>query len=164
MTSFSKILGQSWKVKLRKVKLLKFKTFNFDLKFYWNWSFFHYEKIMRFKKSPQLPGAGRTRAWHHHESHTPISPGSILLCKYLANVTLNIFAASVLLVTLRYTNEILLSDCYSNTIFYVHIHILVLFKVNSLHHQIHSLHCWFHRCKIHFQSVPGFDMSLQVHK
>ena len=25
---------------------------------------------MRFKKSPQLPGAGRTRAWHHHGSHT----------------------------------------------------------------------------------------------
>ena len=36
---------------------------------------------MRFKKSPQLPGAGRTRAWHHHESHTPISPGAILLSK-----------------------------------------------------------------------------------
>ena len=33
---------------------------------------------MRFKKSPQIPGAGRTRAWHHHESHTP-SPGAILL-------------------------------------------------------------------------------------
>ena len=29
--------------------MLKFKTFNFDLKFCWNWSFFHYEKIMRFK-------------------------------------------------------------------------------------------------------------------
>ena len=48
--------------------------------------------------------------------------------------------------------------------FYVHIHTLVIFKVNSLHHQIHSLHCWFHRCKIHFQSVPGYDMSSQVHK
>ena len=55
--------------------------FNFDLKFCWNWSFFHYEKIMRFKKSPQLPGAGRTRAWHHHGSHTPTSPGAILLGK-----------------------------------------------------------------------------------
>ena len=55
--------------------------FNFDLKFCWNWSFFHYEKIMRFKKSPQLPGAGRTRAWHHHGSHTPTSPGAILLSK-----------------------------------------------------------------------------------
>ena len=31
---------------------------------------------MRFKKSPQLPGAGRTRAWHHHKSHTPTSPGA----------------------------------------------------------------------------------------
>ena len=32
---------------------------------------------MRFKKSPQLPGAGRTRAWHYHGSHTPTSPGAI---------------------------------------------------------------------------------------
>ena len=30
--------------------MLKFKTFKFNLKFIWNWSFFHYEKIMRFKK------------------------------------------------------------------------------------------------------------------
>ena len=36
---------------------------------------------MRFKKSPQLPGAGRTRAWHHHGSQMPISPGAILLSK-----------------------------------------------------------------------------------
>ena len=36
---------------------------------------------MRFKKSPQLPGAGRTRAWHHHGSHTSTSPGAILLSK-----------------------------------------------------------------------------------
>ena len=41
----------------------------------------HYEKIMRFKKSPQLPGAGRTREWHYHGSHTPTSPGAILLGK-----------------------------------------------------------------------------------
>ena len=34
---------------------------------------------MRFKKSPQLPGPGRTRTWHHHGSHTPTSPGAILL-------------------------------------------------------------------------------------
>ena len=36
---------------------------------------------MRFKKSPQLPGAGRTRAWYHHGSHTPTSPWAILLSK-----------------------------------------------------------------------------------
>ena len=36
---------------------------------------------MRFKKRSQLPGAGRTRAWHHHGSHTPTSPGAILLGK-----------------------------------------------------------------------------------
>ena len=81
MASFSKILGQSWNVKFHKVKLLKFKTFNFDPKFCWNWPFFHYEKIMRFKKWPQLPGAGRTRAGHHHGSHTPTSPEAILLGK-----------------------------------------------------------------------------------
>ena len=35
---------------------------------------------MRFKKSPHLkiPGAVRTRAWHHHGSHMPTSPGAIL--------------------------------------------------------------------------------------
>ena len=59
----------------------KFKTFNFDLKFCWNWSFFHYEKIMRFKNWPQLPGAGRTRAGHHHGSHTPTPVEAILLGK-----------------------------------------------------------------------------------
>ena len=36
---------------------------------------------MRFKKSPQLPGAGRTRAGHHHGSHTPTFPEAILLGK-----------------------------------------------------------------------------------
>ena len=36
---------------------------------------------MRFKKRPQLPGAGRTRARHHHEYHTPTSPEAILLSK-----------------------------------------------------------------------------------
>ena len=36
------------------------------------------KKIMRFKKSPQLPGAGRTRAWHHHGSHMSTCPGAIL--------------------------------------------------------------------------------------
>ena len=41
---------------------------------------------MRFKKSPQLPGAGRTRTWYHHGSHTPTSPGATLLGK-MANHT-----------------------------------------------------------------------------
>ena len=36
---------------------------------------------MRFEKSPQLPGAGRTWAGHHHGSHTPTSTGAILLSK-----------------------------------------------------------------------------------
>ena len=34
---------------------------------------------MRLKKRPQLPGAGRTRAGHHHGSHTPTSPEAVLL-------------------------------------------------------------------------------------
>ena len=54
MISFRVISGQSWnseKIKFHMVKLLKFKTFNFHMKFLWNWPFFHYEKIMRFKKS-----------------------------------------------------------------------------------------------------------------
>ena len=55
MTSFSRILGQ---ISLGKIA-----------------------EIMRFKKSPWLPGAGRTRTWHHHGSHTPTSPGAILLGK-----------------------------------------------------------------------------------
>ena len=36
---------------------------------------------MRFKKISQLPGDGMTRAWYHHGSHTPTSPGAILLDK-----------------------------------------------------------------------------------
>ena len=36
---------------------------------------------MRFKKLPQLPGAGRTRVGHHHGSHTPTSPEAVLLGK-----------------------------------------------------------------------------------
>ena len=38
---------------------------------------------MRFKKIPQLPGAGRARAraGHHHGSHTPTSSEAILLGK-----------------------------------------------------------------------------------
>ena len=34
-----------------------------------------------FKKSPQLPGAGRTRAWHHHKSNTLTSPRAIYIIK-----------------------------------------------------------------------------------
>ena len=36
---------------------------------------------MRFKNGPQLPGAGRTRAEHHHGSHTPTSSEAVLLGK-----------------------------------------------------------------------------------
>ena len=56
---------------------MKFKTFNFDLK----WQFFHYENFLTFKKSPQLPGAGRIRAGHHNGSDTPTSPRAIYVLK-----------------------------------------------------------------------------------
>ena len=36
---------------------------------------------MRFRKRSQLPGARRARAGHHNGSHTPTSPGPILLGK-----------------------------------------------------------------------------------
>ena len=42
---------------------------------------------MRFKKRPQLPGAGRTRAGHHHGSHTPTSPEAVLLGKMTPNIS-----------------------------------------------------------------------------
>ena len=48
---------------------------------------------MRFKKRPQLPGAERTRAGHYHRSHTPTSPGAILLVKW--PITPNKSAGSV---------------------------------------------------------------------
>ena len=34
---------------------------------------------MGLKESPQKPGGGRTRVWHHHGSDTPTSPVAILL-------------------------------------------------------------------------------------
>jgi hypothetical protein len=49
-------------------------------------SFFHYEKIRRLKKSPQLPGAGRTRTWHHHGSDTATFPRSILVHSSLEGI------------------------------------------------------------------------------
>ena len=36
---------------------------------------------MRFKNSPQHPGAGRTRVWNHHGSDTPTSPRAIYVLK-----------------------------------------------------------------------------------
>jgi hypothetical protein len=81
MASFSRILGQSLKSSISAILTNEILPFNFNLKFYWNSSFFHSEKIMRFKKWPQLPGAGRTRVGHHHGSHTPTSPEAVLLGK-----------------------------------------------------------------------------------
>ena len=38
---------------------------------------------MRFKNTPQLPGAGRARAWHDHGSDTHTSPRAIYVLKSL---------------------------------------------------------------------------------
>ena len=51
---------------------------------------------MRFKKLPQLPGAGRTRAGYHHVSHTPTFPEAILLGKW--PITPNKSGGSVLII------------------------------------------------------------------
>ena len=71
-----------------KLKVLNFSNFTL-----WNFTFQLWPKILlklvifplwknyEIKKSPQLPGARRTRAWYHHGSHTPTSPGTILLGK-----------------------------------------------------------------------------------
>ena len=48
---------------------------------------------MRFKERPQLPGAGRARAGHHHGSHKPTSSMAILLVKW--PITPNKSAGSV---------------------------------------------------------------------
>ena len=37
--------------------------------------------MIRFKKCPQLPGAQRTREWHHYGSDMPTSPRVIYVLK-----------------------------------------------------------------------------------
>ena len=63
MTNFRGILGQSWNSEIHKAKLLKLRNFNFDLKFLWNLSVFHYEpKILDLKKvfsNLETEGQGR---------------------------------------------------------------------------------------------------------
>ena len=48
---------------------------------------------MRFIKRPQLPGAERTKAFHHHGSDMPTSPRAILVLKSAKDP--NIFWGSV---------------------------------------------------------------------
>ena len=45
---------------------------------------------MRFKNSPQLPGAGRARAWHHHGSDTPTSPRVIYVLKSASGANISV--------------------------------------------------------------------------
>ena len=64
MTSFRIIFGQSWNSEISAILPYEiwFQSFNFDLKFCWNWSFFHYEKIIDLKKVLsylELGGQGR---------------------------------------------------------------------------------------------------------
>ena len=69
---------------------------------------------MRLKKSPQLPGAGRSRTWHHHGSDTPTSHRAILQHSSLLGGA-NIFVQS-LFASLKpvQTNLIVKSDEVKN--------------------------------------------------
>ena len=67
-------------LKFQQFYLMKFEffqSFKFDLKYFWNRSFFHYEKTMRLKKV--LSNLEPEGAWHYHGSDTPASPRAILL-------------------------------------------------------------------------------------
>ena len=73
---------------------------------------------MRFKNSPQLPGAGKARAWHHHGSDTPTSPRAILhhtdtiLCTFMhttVTVGLNNFVNKIPILTFLKAR---LSECH----------------------------------------------------
>ena len=51
LTNFRGILGQSWNSEVSGILPYEFQSFNFDLKFLWNWSFFHYDpKVLDLKK------------------------------------------------------------------------------------------------------------------
>ena len=73
---------------------------------------------MRFKKSPQLPGAGRTRAWHHHGSHTPTSPGAISLGKVAYHTKQISRKCKRLHETTNPPSE-MISSCYANRVFVI---------------------------------------------
>ena len=60
---------------------MKLNTYNFDLKYFWKWHFLLYGNFLRLKNRPQLPGAGSTRAGHHHRSDMPTSPRAIYVLK-----------------------------------------------------------------------------------
>ena len=49
---------------------------------------------MRFKKSPQLPGGGKTSVWYHHGSDTPTCPSAIYVLKSVKDP--NILGGNVL--------------------------------------------------------------------
>ena len=61
---------------------------------------------MRFKNGPQLPGPGRTRAGHHHGSHTLTSPETILLGK-MAYHTKKIRRQCTINITFNFENSTL---------------------------------------------------------
>ena len=63
MTSFREILGQSQNSEISAILPYEISSFNFDLKFLWNWSFFNYEKKYEIKKlfsnlEPEGQGGG----------------------------------------------------------------------------------------------------------
>ena len=56
MTNFREILGQSWNSEISAILPYEIQSFNFDLKFLWNWSFFHYDpKVLDLNKIEGTP-------------------------------------------------------------------------------------------------------------
>ena len=86
ITNFRGILGQSWNSEIHKVKLLKLQNFNFDLKFLWNLSVFHYEpKILDLKKysvtrRQKHKGVASSWEWHAYFSLGHFTPYRPILC------------------------------------------------------------------------------------
>ena len=64
---------------------------------------------MRFKNNPQLPGAGRTRAWHHHGSDTPASPRAIYVHTKISK------RRTILHTTVVFIQKVLLHSSYPQT-------------------------------------------------
>ena len=68
MTSFRGILGQSWNSEVSAILPYEILPFNFDFKFCWNWSFFHYE-LWDLKKSSvtwSWKDKGVASSWKSH--------------------------------------------------------------------------------------------------
>ena len=103
---FITYIGQSRNSEISTILPYEIQSFNFDL---WKsdlWSFSHYIFFKNFRKRLQLPGARRTRAWHHHGSDTPTPSRAILL--HTDAILCTILHTTVMNSTIRSQNVILL--------------------------------------------------------